>query len=127
MWVSGQFNRVENNDYTESGLPGWNAGPGAIMLARFEFRGGGFDSGSIKNHVFETLYPAASDVCDQVLGIDGNNVRALIGDRVVGVNKGMCRAALTLEEFNQLNADLLLKMEEMQQRREEAWSRGRPF
>ena len=74
VWVSGQFNTVENNDYTESGLPGWNAGPGAIMLARF--MGSTFDRGSVKNHVLETQYPAGTNVCDQVQGIQGNSVQA---------------------------------------------------
>lgn len=112
VWVSGQFNRVENNDYTESGLPGWNVGPGAIMLARF--MGATFDRGSIKNHVLETQYPAGTDVCDQVQGIQGNNVQALIGGGVVEVNPGMCASVLTLEVFNESSTGLLQQMAEMQ-------------
>jgi parallel beta-helix repeat protein len=123
VWVSGQFNRVENNDYTESGLPGWNAGPGAIMLARFN--GAVFDRGSTKNYVLETQYPAGTDVCDQVQGIQGNNVQALISGEVAGVNPGMCSAILTLEIFNESNAGLLQQMAEMQVQREEAWGRSR--
>jgi len=123
VWVSGQFNRVEDNDYTESGLPGWNAGPGAIMLARF--MGNTFDRGSIKNHVFETQYPAGTDVCEQVQGIQGNNVQALTGGAVTGINQGMCSAVLALEIFNESNASLLQQMAEMQVQREEAWGRSR--
>jgi hypothetical protein len=120
VWVSGQFNRVENNDYLESGLPGWNAGPGAIMLANFT--GSAFNRDSKKNHVFENQYPVGTNVCEQIQGIQGNNVQAFVGGTVAGLNPGMCSAVLSLEMFNQSNAGLLQQMAEMQDRREEAWT-----
>jgi len=45
-------------------------------LARF--MGSTFDRGSIKNHVRETQFPAGTDVCNQVQGIQGNTVHGVV-------------------------------------------------
>jgi len=115
VWISGESNKVENNNYLESGLPGWDAGPGAIMLARFEE--GTFDNSAKKNQINETQYPAGTDVCGQVLGIEGNFVQALAGGSMAGVNLETCPESQTIEEFNALNADLLQQLAEMRDQR----------
>lgn len=115
VWISGESNKVENNNYLESGLPGWDAGPGAIMLAGF--KEGRLDRSAIKNQIFETQYPAGTDVCGQVLGIEGNFVQALVGGSMAGVNLETCPESQMIENFNQLNTDLLQQLAEKRVRR----------
>ena len=80
-----------NNDYSQTGLPGWNASSegsfGAILLLNFLER---FDADFIptdipfvmKNYVNEHRFPNGTDVCDQVLDLSNE----LPNDMVPGNN-----------------------------------------
>jgi hypothetical protein len=55
---------VANNDYSASGIPGWDAGMGCVLLAE----------GTSQNLVVEPAsFPDGTTVCDQVLDLAGAN------------------------------------------------------
>lgn len=82
VWVSGKGNKIENNDYTHSGLAGWASGNGAVLL----------DPNSAGNKVSESLFPIVGGVqttmCDQVLDLSGTGQNAQGKNAVLGY--GVC-------------------------------------
>jgi len=59
VWVWGKGNEIKNNDYSQSGLPGWSNGNGAVLL----------DFDSFGNKVSESLFPINTTMCDQVIDL----------------------------------------------------------
>ena len=78
VWVLGESNIVRGNDYTQSGLPGWAEGAGAVLL----------DVESAENYVRETQFPPDTTMCDQVLDLSGTGKNAQGENAIPGF--GVC-------------------------------------
>lgn len=71
-------NHFSNNDYTNTGLPGWSDDPesiGAILLLdfiqRFDATGNPYEEPfEMENFIAEKTFPAGTDVCNQVLDLN---------------------------------------------------------
>ena len=98
-----QQNKVFNNDFTQSGLPGWASGTGCVLI----------DAHAIKNTVTETKFPAGTGICEQILGMQGNIVS--------GYNPGMCN--MDPARISQIYDRLSASMAKMQSLKLKAWGR----
>jgi parallel beta-helix repeat protein len=78
IWISGKGNTIRDNDFTQSGLPGWSYDNGAVLL----------DYQSIGNHVREALFPPQTTLCDQVRDLSGSGMNAQGRNSIVG--NGIC-------------------------------------
>ena len=63
-WEGNHDNIFLDNDYRESGLPGWQLGSGSVFLG--ESTGGNF--------VIERHFPRGTDMCDQILDFGENAI-----------------------------------------------------
>lgn len=63
-WVENHNNIILDNDYRESGLPGWQVGSGSVFLGE-STRG---------NFVVERHFPWGTDMCDQILDFGENAI-----------------------------------------------------
>lgn len=76
-----QGNHFSHNDYSQTGVPGWSDDPdsiGAVLLLdfiqRLDANGEPYEEPfAMENFVVEKIFPAGTDLCDQVLDLGGTN------------------------------------------------------
>jgi len=76
-----QGNHFSHNDYSQTGVPGWSDDPdsiGAVLLLdfiqRLDANGEPYEEPfAMENFVVEKIFPAGTDLCNQVLDLSGTN------------------------------------------------------
>lgn len=77
--IDGKDNRIINNDYSRSGLPGWKSLKkiGCVLL----------DDETIGNYVAESKFPSGTNLCDQILHLpleSHEKYGGVISDSILG-------------------------------------------